>query len=148
MFLITSYLLQIRHFTFSHQITNHLALSRHSEISKNCATVDSSFQRSNLTLSRSSRLANPTTIIPFSTNCLAVSWPIPEEAPVTMATFPAHLSISVAESVVSSSSGSCSNSIAGRVAAETDVCNRRCPGNDWLGCSITADSDTVLIDFT
>lgn len=42
-----------------------------------------------------SLLANPTTIIPLSTSRLHVAAPIPDDAPVTTATFPTHLSIFV-----------------------------------------------------
>ncbi|KAE9541041.1 hypothetical protein AGLY_004286, partial [Aphis glycines] len=45
------------------------------------------------TLTLSSLLAKPTTIIPFLTSCRQVSSPIPEEAPVTTTTFPFHFSI-------------------------------------------------------
>lgn len=45
------------------------------------------------TLSLSSLRAIPTTIIPLSTNALHVAAPMPDDAPVTTATFPSHLSI-------------------------------------------------------
>ena len=36
-------------------------------------------------------LAQPTTVTPESANCLAVSYPMPDDAPVTSATLPFHL---------------------------------------------------------
>lgn len=59
-----------------------------------------------VTLSLSSRRANPTTVMPCSTSALHTAAPIPADAPVTIATFSAHLSI-------------------GALAADTPYCYRQ-----------------------
>lgn len=89
-----------------------------------------------LTCNLSTFRPNPTTIIPFVTNCLQVSSPMPDVAPVTTATLSAHFSIFYVFSSTINSIKLCLYGFYGITSGWVALSRRRRRKNIW-GQSLT-----------